>query len=404
MGDTVAAIGLLSRNLPNASVEISGIMASTVIVRDGKHGNRRGSYVRCESTDPFEMPPAKTNDANDMTPRRKAYSRRLSAAEVNKTLNLNLGLPIDPDNGQIRGLFRSLSNIFSVFEEQLFAIFGRLPLSFKQRITKLGWMIYFPLHRLILGRKTGIHPDASLEYHALTTLLHWGRLFPVTIDRMRFSLSQLSVWHPPEAYPHCLRTYGTGNAGTRRIARRPKAIVKEISYDMKDTCMLATGITDTAAEGSTVVTGYYIQHDPTKPSDKVLFWLYGGAYLAGDSHGNIPIADKFSQRCNEMDVFLPNYRLLPENSFFDSLHDVIQAYEYLVTVRGVKPENITCLGISSGGGLVVRLFQTLAERRRELGIDASTSFGDPSCDIPKSKGRMELEQLLVNPCGGVLMR
>ena len=373
-------------------------MASTVIVRDSRHGNRRGSYVRCESTEPFEMPPAETalstNDANDksdanvaVTPKRKAYTRRLSAAEVNETLNLNLGLPINPDNSQIRGLFRSLSNIFSIFEEQLFAIFGRLPLSLKQRITKLGWMIYFPLHRLLLGRRTGIHPDASLEYHALTTLMHWGRMFPVTIERMRFSLSQLSVWHPPEAYPHCLRT----------SVQQPKAIVKEISYDMKDTCMLATGITDTAAAGSTVVTGYYIQHDPTKPSDKVLFWLYGGAYLAGDSHGNIPIAEKFGQWCNDMDVFLPNYRLLPENSFFDSLHDVLQAYEYLVTVRGVKPTNITCLGISSGGGLVVRLFQTLAERRRELGID------DPSCDAPKSKGRMELEQLLVNPCGGVLM-
>lgn len=393
-------------------------MATTVIVRDSKHGNRRGSYVRCESTGPFEMPPAETvpsnnedtNDANDKTPRRKACTPRLSAEEVNQTLNLNLGLPIDPDNSQIRRLFRSLSNIFSIFEEQLFAIFGRLPLSFKQRITKLGWMIYFPLHRLILGRRTGIHPDASLEYHALTTLLHWGRLFPVTIDRMRFSLSQLSVWHPPEAYPHCLRTYGDGGPAAgmagmtrRRILNRPNAIVKEISYDMKDSCMLATGITDTEAEGWTVVTGYYIQHDPTKPSDKVLFWLYGGAYLAGDSHGNIPIAEKFSQWCNDMDVFLPNYRLLPEHSFFDSLHDVLQAYEYLVTVRGVKPENITCLGISSGGGLVVRLFQTLAERRTELGIDASTSFDDPSCDTPKSKGRMELEQLLVNPCGGVLM-
>ena len=185
VADTAVATGLQKL----ASIEISGIMASTVIVRDNKHGNRRGSYVRCESTDPFEMPPTETvpsnneaNDANDMTTRRKAYTRRLSAAEVNETLNLNLALPIDPDNGQIRGLFRSLSNIFSVFEEQLFAIFGRLPLSFKQRITKLGWMIYFPLHRLILGRRTGIHPDASLEYHALTTLLHWGRLFPVTID------------------------------------------------------------------------------------------------------------------------------------------------------------------------------------------------------------------------------
>jgi len=354
--------------------------------------------------EPFEMPGAGTDKSNannapsgDGTPQRKAYARPLSAEEINQTLNLNLGLPIDPDNGQTRRLFRSLSNVFAVFEDQLFAIFGRLPLSFKQRITKLGWMIYFPLHKLILGRRTGIHPDASLEYHALTTLMYWGRIFPVTIERMRFSLSQLSVWHPPEAYPHCLKTY---DADRRRNPRRPKAIVKGISYDMADTCKLATGITDVEAEGSTVVTGFYIQHDPNKASDKVLFWLYGGAYLAGDSHGNLPIAEKFGDWCNGMDVFLPNYRLLPEHSFFDSLHDVIQAYEYLVSIRGVKPGNITCLGISSGGGLIVRLFQTLAERRKELGIHTTSNL---SSDIPKSKGRMDLEQLLVNPCGGVLM-
>ena len=293
-------------------------------------------------------------------------------------------------SARISGCF--LNNLF---EDYVFAVIGRLPLSFKQRITKLGWVIYFPLHKLLLGRRTGIHPDASYEYHALTTLMHWGRLFPVTIDRMRFMLSQLSVWHPPEAYPHCLRTYGS-TVGNRRVLRPTKAVVKNISYDMSDKCRLATGITDTEAEGSTVVTGFYVQHDAKKPSEKVLFWLYGGAYLSGDSLGNLPLAEKFGQRCNDMDVFLPNYRLLPENSFFDALHDVVQAYEYLVTVRGVKPENITCLGISSGGGLVVRLLQTLTERRKELGIDASS-------DIPKSKERIELENLLANPNGGVLM-
>ena len=388
-------------------------MTSTVVVRDSKHGNSRSAYVRCESLEPFEVPAdmdaSTSTTANaagdrDVTPRRKTTatrtSRRLTAKEVNETLNLNLGLPIDPDDGRIRNLCRFLSNLFSVFEEHVFAVIGRLPLSFKQRINKLGWLIYFPLHKLLLGRKTAIHPDASYEYHALTTLMHWGRLFPVSIERMRFSLSQLSVWHPPEAYPHCLRTYGSivGSSRRRQVLGSTKAVVKKISYDMADTCRLATGITDTEAQGSTVVTGFYVQHDPTKPSEKVLFWLYGGAYLSGDSLGNLPLAEKTAQRCHDMDVFLPNYRLLPENSFFDAFYDVVQAYEYLVTVRGVNPENITCLGISSGGGLVVRLLQTLAERRKELGITEKATS-----DIPKSKERLELENLLTNPNGGVLM-
>jgi acetyl esterase/lipase len=78
----------------------------------------------------------------------------------------------------------------------------------------------------------------------------------------------------------------------------------------------------------------------------------------------LDIAEKIGQQCNYSDVFLPQYRLLPENKFVDALHDVVQAYEYLVTIRGVHPEDITLFGISSGGGLCVRLMQRIAEYRR----------------------------------------
>jgi monoterpene epsilon-lactone hydrolase len=72
-------------------------------------------------------------------------------------------------------------------------------------------------------------------------------------------------------------------------------------------------------------------------------------------------AEKVGQLCQYSDIFLPNYRLLPEYSFHDALHDVLQSYEYLITVRGVCPSKVLLLGVSSGGGLIVRLLQTLAE-------------------------------------------
>eukprot|EP00566_Odontella_aurita_P024767 CAMPEP_0113578006 /NCGR_PEP_ID=MMETSP0015_2-20120614/29219_1 /TAXON_ID=2838 /ORGANISM="Odontella" /LENGTH=97 /DNA_ID=CAMNT_0000481719 /DNA_START=81 /DNA_END=371 /DNA_ORIENTATION=+ /assembly_acc=CAM_ASM_000160 len=90
----------------------------------------------------------------------------------------------------------------------------------------VAWKVYYPVHKYLLGRRTGIHPDASHEYHALTTIMWWGNLFPVTVRRMRFSLSQLSVWHPPEAYPPCLKRAAkvegegaarNGGRGTRRL-------------------------------------------------------------------------------------------------------------------------------------------------------------------------------------------
>eukprot|EP00957_Ditylum_brightwellii_P151717 11553179-Ditylum_brightwellii.AAC.1 len=38
-----------------------------------------------------------------------------------------------------------------------------------------------------------------------------------------------------------------------------------------------------------IVTGYFIQQDPKKASDKVLMWVYGGAFLSGDAKGDLPI-------------------------------------------------------------------------------------------------------------------
>ena len=136
------------------------------------------------------------------------------AEEENEALNLNLGLPVDltsytrrniAPTGIIQKVLRppilTLIRIFdwllSWVEGPLFHFWGNIvPLSLRQRITFLGWAIYFPIHKLLLGRRTGLHRDVSLEYHALTTVMWWGRLFPITIKRMRFSLSQLHACHP----------------------------------------------------------------------------------------------------------------------------------------------------------------------------------------------------------------
>jgi acetyl esterase/lipase len=70
------------------------------------------------------------------------------------------------------------------------------------------------------------------------------------------------------------------------------------------------------------------------------------------------------KQAGNRDVFIPNYRLLPEYELDDALHDVVLAYEYLVFVRKVLPKNIVLLGVSSGGGLVSRLMQTISEQHR----------------------------------------
>jgi acetyl esterase/lipase len=105
-------------------------------------------------------------------------------------------------------------------------------------------------------------------------------------------------------------------------------------------------------------------------------------------------AEKVGQYCQYSDVFIPNYRLLPEYSFYDALHDVLQAYEYLVTTRNVCPSNIVLLGVSSGGGLIVRLLQTLVEY---AGSYAPTPSDTSDNTDPDSLMTLPLGAVLLSP-------
>ena len=139
-----------------------------------------------------------------------------SAQEENDALNLNLGLPVDLTNltrrhitptnilqralrPPVQAIIRLFDVLLSFIESPLFTIWStHVPLWIRQKLTFFAWGVYLPIHKMLIGRRTGLHKDCSLEYHALTSMMWWGRLFPITIKRMRFSLSQLHVWHPPD--------------------------------------------------------------------------------------------------------------------------------------------------------------------------------------------------------------
>jgi len=336
------------------------------------------------------------------------------AARENEELNLNLGLPVDltvyarrddDDAGAagavqkmlrppIRILIRLFDKLLSLIESPLFRLWGdRVPLRVRQRMTFLAWGMYLPIHKALIGRRTGLHKDASLEYHALTTVMWWGRLFPITIKRMRFSLSQLHVWHPPDRYPRWNDSENDSPSSRDALvvsSDKPRngerhgirGHLHEV-YHRMDAKRTPTGFRGHAPNptgAEMTVTGKYVQH-ASRPSRKVVFWIFGGAFLAGDSTGNVGIAEKMGMRCGDpdggeggdgdgeggmRDVFVPDHRLVPENHLDDALHDIALAYEYLVYERGTRPENITLVGVSSGSGLAVLLLQALARARREF--------------------------------------
>mmetsp|Transcript_14587 Transcript_14587/g.22085 ORF Transcript_14587/g.22085 Transcript_14587/m.22085 type:complete len:611 (+) Transcript_14587:252-2084(+) len=364
-----------------------------------------------------------------------------SAKEVNKSLNLHLGLPVNPRDIKLLRLVCKIMSFFLGFVEQiLFRSWDSVPLRLRQTLALKAWNIYFPMHKLLLSNKTGIHPNASYEYHAMTTILYWGRLFPVTIARMRFSLSQLCCCHGVETYPLtksivCTSTT-TGNRNSKTSIQKERLLkaanVHVIQYDMAQKRDLhlptpykrvnAPPTTNQSANENKVdpteVTGYIIQHNH-EPSKKILLWLYGGAYLSGDSKGNLNFAEKIGQQCDYMDVFLPNYRLLPEYTFFDAIYDVCLAYEYLITVRGYHPKDVMLFGISSGGGLLVRLLQRIVEFKNEMAVHEGDDHdecdyegeiiissdgnqdGNRDNNVEKKKKKKKLLQLV--PSGALLM-
>jgi acetyl esterase/lipase len=291
----------------------------TVIVeRDGI------AHVKCTSRDAFVNPATPPG----MTP-----------TQVNQTLQLNLGLAIPVENPTLRrcvGLFNMI--FISWYEHVLFRLWNAMSVTTRKNICFAAWALYLPLHKYLLGRTTGLHPSQSEEYHALTSLMWWGRLFPVTIPRMRFALSQLSVWTTNEIVSE----------------------VDQISHNMAEV------MDGEVPEQPSIVSGYYI-HSGGSSSKKVLLWTYGGAFLSGDALGNISPAEQCGKRCG-IDIFIPQYRLLPEHAVDDMFWDVNLAYCYLVRVRKVDPSDIIILGISSGGGLATRLMQYISEIQRCLSI------------------------------------
>jgi acetyl esterase/lipase len=65
--------------------------------------------------------------------------------------------------------------------------------------------------------------------------------------------------------------------------------VTKISYDMASVQKVTDGESSNKnQENDAVVTGFLLQHH-AEPSEKVIFWLYGGAFLSGDSEGNLGV-------------------------------------------------------------------------------------------------------------------
>ena len=230
-------------------------------------------YVICSSANEFVNP----TTPPDTTPK-----------QVLQELNLSVGQSlVTYDSKLIRWIFQFFDKLlFRWWEHVFFRLYQKhIPLIVKRVLIFGGWKLYRPLHKLILGRSTGMHPSQSLEYHALTTIMWWTRLFPVSPERFRFSLSQLYTCCP-------------------NIVQAPRIVhVKESILPLLKKEQPNYNIPSVQMDHTTVK-GMYLYHSPSGYSEYAIFWVFGGAYLSGDVQGNSAAADWVRRKC-QMDVFLP---------------------------------------------------------------------------------------------------
>jgi acetyl esterase/lipase len=98
----------------------------------------------------------------------------------------------------------------------------------------------------------------------------------------------------------------------------------------------------------------------SKPKERVIFYIHGGAYYISSAAVQrlitIPLAKYTDAR-----VFALDYRLAPETCFPGPLHDVVSGYLRLVEDLHIPPENIIVAGDSAGGGLSLALLLYLRD-------------------------------------------
>lgn len=99
--------------------------------------------------------------------------------------------------------------------------------------------------------------------------------------------------------------------------------------------------------------------NPNSLSDRVLFYLHGGAYCLGSCSSHRGLVSRLARAC-ESRALLIEYRLAPEHPFPAALEDSTAVYRELIRA-GVRPENMVIGGDSAGGGLTVATLLALRD-------------------------------------------
>jgi monoterpene epsilon-lactone hydrolase len=116
---------------------------------------------------------------------------------------------------------------------------------------------------------------------------------------------------------------------------------------------------------------------PSNKKDKVILYFHGGGFCLGIYPPNREFAAKICSQ-TETDVYLPDYRLAPENPFPAALEDAIAVYRGIIE-NGFTGKDIILMGDSSGCALAVSALLALKQSKVEM--PCALNFITPVFDL-----------------------
>lgn len=95
-------------------------------------------------------------------------------------------------------------------------------------------------------------------------------------------------------------------------------------------------------------------------NNKVIFYLHGGAYIAGITWAHWRFIRKLVGKA-KLKTVLIDYPVAPENWFVDAIDMVLKSYKD--TLKDHTPDHIVFMGDSAGGGMALAIAQELFHRK-----------------------------------------
>ena len=128
-----------------------------------------------------------------------------------------------------------------------------------------------------------------------------------------------------------------------------------------------------------------IEFEPKNSDNEgVILYLHGGGYVTCGPETHASLVTQLSEFTRSKIIF-PEYRLAPKDPFPAAIDDCLMVYQELIR-NGIDSKNISLVGDSAGGGLVMALLQII--QRDNLDTPSSAVLISPWTDLTLSGDSM----------------